>query len=544
MKKEFFSELHHEDDSPLIKSIREKIGDISTSELKIHEDDSPLVQSIKRKLNTQEKQKINSVSGLKENVNTLYDEVKFNGSQGHGFAAERANNLYDKLNFKDAKIEGDNNLKDGADRLVDGVSIQSKYCKTGTGCIDACFRDGKFRYFKDGRPMVIEVPSDKYEDALKAMQRRIEKGEIEGVTNPIDAEKYVQKGHFTYEQAKNIAKAGTIESLTYDSVNSLVNNGSAFGTGALIGFSRAYWNGKDLKEASKDAILEGIETGGKSFIKSVCASQLNKSGLDGSLKVITDAIVRNMPKEVSNTLVNVFRDEVGDKTVKAAASKILRGNVISGIANFAVMSVPDVVKAVKGKITYKELSENLAKNGVSVVGGTAGWIAGSAAGAELGATVGSVAGTLGTVVGGAVGFAGGMVGSYLGSKAAETTADTAIDIIKDNAVEKINEVPVIDEVSLNTVIDNIESKLVGLSIDYVLNGTEIEEVVDRIKDKMETMDIASLVEICFSDNKIQAIVDMMLPEVEAVTKNREHISDDMLFSGMTDAMQVISKALK
>ncbi|MDM8144243.1 hypothetical protein [Megamonas hypermegale] len=550
MKKDFFSEIHDEEESPLIRSIREKMSGNSDLEFKINEDDSPLVQSIKRKLNTKGKSTDSSVSGLKENVNTLYDEVKFNGSQGHGFAAERANDLYDRMQLKDAKIEGDNNFKDGADRLVDGVSIQSKYCKTGAGCINACFRDGEFRYFKDGKPMVIEVPSDKYEAALTAMQKRIKNGEVKGVTNPLDAEKYVQKGHFTYEQAKNIAKAGTIESLTYDSVNSLINNGSAFGTGALIGFSRACWNGKDIKEASKEALLEGIETGGKSFIKSVCASQLNKSGLDGALKGTTDVIAKNLPKEVSSTLVNVFRDEVSDKAVKTAASKILRGNAISGIANFAVMSAPDIINAFRGKITCKELSENLAKNGVSVAGGTAGWIAGSAAGAKIGATVGSLVGPLGTVAGGAVGFAGGMIGSYLGSKVAETTANTAIDTIKDTvseeniSVENMSEVPVIGEGDLDTVINSIEDKLVDLSTDYVLNETEVEKVIDRIKDKIETMDIMSLAEICLSDNKIQAIADILLPEVETVTKEREHISDDMIYESLADVIQKVTKEVK
>ena len=62
-------------------------------------------------------------------VNKLYDEEKFHAQQGHGFAAERANTLYDKLTGHDAKIVGDDNIKNGADRIVDGAYIQSKYCQ-------------------------------------------------------------------------------------------------------------------------------------------------------------------------------------------------------------------------------------------------------------------------------------------------------------------------------------------------------------------------------------------------------------------------------
>lgn len=79
---------------------------------------------------------------------------KFHSRQGHGFAAERANHLYDKLTGHNAKIVGDDNAKNGADRIVDGVYIQSKYCATGSRCVNECFEnDGKgaFRYMNNGK---------------------------------------------------------------------------------------------------------------------------------------------------------------------------------------------------------------------------------------------------------------------------------------------------------------------------------------------------------------------------------------------------------
>lgn len=47
---------------------------------------------------------------------------KFQAAQGHGFAAEQANNLHDILTGKDAKIVGGDNAKDGPDRMVKMVS--------------------------------------------------------------------------------------------------------------------------------------------------------------------------------------------------------------------------------------------------------------------------------------------------------------------------------------------------------------------------------------------------------------------------------------
>ncbi len=53
--------------------------------------------------------------------------TRFNSPKGgHGFAAEQANDLIDKLHFKDSKIVGDDNKKDGPDRISEGTLIQTK----------------------------------------------------------------------------------------------------------------------------------------------------------------------------------------------------------------------------------------------------------------------------------------------------------------------------------------------------------------------------------------------------------------------------------
>ena len=45
------------------------------------------------------------------------------------------------------------------------------------------------------------------------MEEKIKNGQVKGVSDPNEAKNIVKKGHFTYAQAKNIAKAGTVESL-------------------------------------------------------------------------------------------------------------------------------------------------------------------------------------------------------------------------------------------------------------------------------------------------------------------------------------------
>ena len=92
---------------------------------------------------------------------------KFYSRQGHGFATERAKHLNDYINCHEVEMLGDNNAVNGADRIVGGQMIQSKYCTSGSACVSACFHEGHFRYYtKSGEPMQIEVPFDMYDSAV------------------------------------------------------------------------------------------------------------------------------------------------------------------------------------------------------------------------------------------------------------------------------------------------------------------------------------------------------------------------------------------
>src|SRR5262249_25408192 len=147
---------------------------------------------------------------------------------------------------------------------------QSKYCSTGSKCIEQCFDQGIFRYYtQDGAPMQIEVPSDMHEAAVQAMKERIKKGQVPGVQDPEAANTLVRKGHITYAQARNIAKFGTIESITFDLVNGVQLAGAAMGMTAAVSFAVATWNGDDWEQALQNACLEGLSVGGTAFLSSV-----------------------------------------------------------------------------------------------------------------------------------------------------------------------------------------------------------------------------------------------------------------------------------
>lgn len=118
--------------------------------------------------------------GSLQTIEKTYAERKFTAAQGHGFAAERANNLSDVLHGEKAVVIGDNNAKNGADRKIinrDGTTtyIQDKYYSTASGSVNAAFDSvtGEYRYLtSDGTAMWLEVPYDQYDDAIQLMQRK------------------------------------------------------------------------------------------------------------------------------------------------------------------------------------------------------------------------------------------------------------------------------------------------------------------------------------------------------------------------------------
>ena len=456
--------------------------------------------------------------GSYHTVNNQFEEEKFHAYQGHGFAAERANTLYDKMTGHDGKIVGDDNAKNGADRIVDGIYIQSKYCATGSKCINECFEDGgkgNFRYMFDGKPMQIEVPSDKYEDALKTMEEKILRGQVDGVTDPKEAKNIVRKGHFTYAQAKNIAKAGTIDSLTYDAVNGVITATSAFGVTAMITLATSVWSGENFDDAIKLATYSGIKVGGTAFVTSVISAQLSKAGLNSALVGSSEAIVSVMGPKASAVLINAFR--AGAKPIYGAAAmksaaKLLRGNAITAGVTFVVLSSFDVANIFRGRISGKQLFKNMVGTAATVGGGTGGWIAGAAAGSAILPGVGTVI--------------GGIAGSFLGGAAAGKVSNAVVgEFIEDDADE---------------MVKIIQDVFTDMASEYLLCNKEAEKSVDKLKDELDGKVLKNMFA---SSDKKEFARNLLTPIIETETAKREvihNLSSEQMITGIRTVLEEIN----
>lgn len=418
--------------------------------------------------------------------------TRFTARQGAGYAAEQGNNLIDQLHGRSVKPIGDNLEKDGADRLVDGQLIQTKYYQTAQQSVNSAFgKDGQYKYLDNGKPMQLEVPSDQYDKAVEIMRKKIAEGKVPGTTDPNDAEKLVRKGNITYRQSVQIAKAGTIESLTFDAVHGVVIAANTFGIASTITFAKALWDGEEPHKAMDMAMYNGLKMGGVAFCTSVLSAQLTRTGLNKLLLGPSIDVVKLLPSKVRQALVNAMRDGAGIYGGAATQNlaKLLRSNIIAGGAFILVMSAGDICDAFRGRISAKQLFKNI----MTVVGG----VGGATIGGIVGATVGSFMGVptigyyVGSVVGGTVGGSG--------------TNAVMNKFIEDDAVEMLR---------------IINERLVIQAQEYLLGEDELEVLLEDLnvvlaKEKMLLM--------FASDDRIKFADDMLIELIEKIVGWRVRI---------------------
>lgn len=391
-------------------------------------------------------------AGISESAKKYAENIKSNLPRGHGFRFEEEQNKVDQSLGKDTKIVGGNNAKNGADRVVDGVNIQSKCCKTGAKCISECFEGDKFRYLNpDGSLMKIEVPKDKYESAVQAMADRIKKGQVPGVTDPDKAKDIVQEGYFTYKQITNIAKFGTIESLKYDAVNGAKIGTTSMTISTAISFAYAIWSGEEWDVALRRSAWDGVKVGVLSGVSSVGTAQLGRTSIEKSLMGVTDWMTEKLGYKVSSWISKGSGMSISGAAAKSHASKLLRGNVVTGIVCTAVSSIPDYYRCCQGKMSGAQAAKNTATTGSVVATGSVGWVAGAA--------LGSAIPVVGTAFGAIV---GGLAGSIVAGQAGGAVASKVLDKLKED-----------DSVKMMAIA---EKEFSMLAVDYLLTQQEANAV--------------------------------------------------------------------
>lgn len=355
---------------------------------------------------------------------------KYHMPGGLGFAAEDINNFSDAIWGRRAEVIGRSNSLNGADRIVNGISIQSKYYQNAADSIRAAFdpASGLYRY----KGQLLEVPKDQYDACVKLMQDRIEQGRVPGYSDPEHARKIVRQGTVTYQQAKNIARAGNIDSIIFDAKTQAVTSGYVFAISFAIIYAQNRWMGRSSEEAMLSAIGSAIAAGSTAFITGVIAAQLLRTKAAAAM---ADISIRSGLKSISkstigrNVIDQIATGSLGKATHGAAAinhvSKLLRSNAITATVAALVTSTPDFYRAAfERSISWTQFTKNTSVKVAGITAGTAGWLGGAAAGAAIGTAVPILGTAAGGVAGGIIGAVGGGSGAVsLAKKIADNIAD-------------------------------------------------------------------------------------------------------------------------
>lgn len=393
---------------------------------------------------------------------------KFHTKGGTGFAAEDANALNDRLHGRTVEQVGRSNELNGADRIVDGVPIQTKYYNTAKSTVNSAFdpQHGTYSY----NDQLLEVPSDQYDECIRLMREKISDGKVPGITDPKDAELIVKKGDVSYKQARNIAKAGNIDSLTFDAKNQCITSSYAFAISFAISFAKLKWDDKTTEQALEDAVTIALQSGAASFITGIATAQIlrTKAAAIGVV-FMRDGVKAVVQTKIGKTAVErIAQASLGKAVYGAAATnhvaKLLRTNVVTSVVTTVVISAPDFYRAAfSGSISWAQFAKNLTVNGAGVAGGAGGWMAGAAGGAALGSVIPGV----GTAIGGLV---GGVLGAFAGGTAASAASKYILDgLIEDDAKEMIRILP---------------KYLQPLATDYMLSENETAEFSAILKNKI------------------------------------------------------------
>lgn len=461
----------------------------------------------------------------KYTINRIFDEARFSHPKsGHGWAAERGNNLVDNLKGiikgRHSTVIGDSNAKDGADRLTtfsDGsrLLIQTKYYSTASRSIASCFDESGFRYMDhvEGKPMAIEVPADQYMAALEYMKRRIANGDVPGVSDVERASEIVKKGNLTYQQARHIAKAGTVESILYDSAHACVTATTSMGISAAVTFAVNLWNGESVEASIKESLLQGLKTSGTSFIVSVLSSQVAKSGINTAMIPASKVVVRALGPKVSAVIVNAFRpagSAIYGAAAMQSAAKLLRGNVITSTITFVVLSAADVADIIQGRISWKQLAKNVSTTAAGIAGGFLGYFGGAALGNAILPGPGTAVGIIFAI---ATGF-----GASEGAKAVANL------IAEDDA---------------NALIRIIETQFSEIATEYFLNEDEVNQSIENLQGMVTAEMLKQMYQFRDHNAFARQLIEMAIDPVVAQRDYVDLPSEDEYSDYLSNALQAI-----
>ncbi len=224
---------------------------------------------------------------------------------------------------------------------------------------------------------------------------------------------------------------------------------------------------KHIRQKVFEIGAKGTATAAKytgSIAGELASSPIAKNTLAKSAGVAARGGIKSGVRSVYSTQIGkqavetIARNSLGKAAYGGAAinhvSKLARGNAVVGTVTTAVLTGPDLYRAMFDKsVSWKQVSKNFATNGAMVAGGIGGWLGGMAVGAAAGSAVPIV----GTAVGGIVGA---ITGSLITSTVAQKGTKKALDLLHKDDTESMR--------------DLLKEELIKLCVEFELTEDELE----------------------------------------------------------------------
>ena len=450
---------------------------------------------------------------------------------GLGPMAEDANAMNDRWHGKKVYEVGPNNAKNGADRISDGVYIQTKYYDTASKTVNAAFDANGYRYYQDGKPMKLEVPKEQYEQAVKLMREKIAKGKVAGVTNPDEATNIVLKGHVTFKQARNLAKAGNIDSLLFDAQSSVVSTTSTFGVSFVINFAVLKYKNVSTEDAIKISFIEGLKTGGITFFGSIFTRQILRTSVGRTLAALSTRFSKSVMTEFYQTPLGkemihkaaaiIAQKQIYGGAARNVAIKFFRTNILTNAAFILVNTVPDFWAFMNNRKSWKELTVSIA----SSISGLGAFLIGTKLGAQIPgpAPLKFVLSLLG-------GALASLAASDIIARVFKTEKEKKeYDLIQEVVKELSEDYMLIDEDEFDQCMDEIQRR-------EIINESFIEHIRARNSDEERKAYIYMKLKSCFS-----AVIEkrklVMIPSAEEYIEevNKIDVSEDDILNENVDS---------
>jgi gas vesicle protein len=329
------------------------------------------------------------------------------------------------------------------------------------------------------------------------MEEKIRAGKIPGITDPEEAKSIIKKGTVTYKQARNIAKAGNIDSIKFDAKTNAVTSGYIFAISFAVGYAKAKWEGKDNKEATEIALKSAIAAGATTFVTGVVTAQvLRTRGAAIGVVAMRSGVKTVYKTSLGKTAVEKIAQASLGKAVYGAAavnhvSKLLRSNVVTSVIATVATTTPDFCRATLARsISWTQFGKNLTVNAVGVAGGVGGWMGGAAIGTAV---------TGGNPVGGVV---GGIVGALAGG----TAGSAGTKFVADKFVED-------DAKQMLTIVKKVAEQLV---FEYMLSEDEISSFADEFKKLVTGKWLRTMYAAGNSGNRPKLCEEFAVKEIEPI----------------------------